>query len=78
MYPDFTILRMPAREEIYLEHFGMMDDYNYVETVMRKLNTYERNGIYIGVNLFITYETSRNPLNTRTLDGLIRSLLCQE
>lgn len=78
IYPDFTILKMPAREEIYLEHFGMMDDQNYVETVMGKLNTYERNGIYIGVNLFITYETSRNPLSTRTLDGLLRSLLCRE
>ena len=25
VYPDFTILRMPMREEVYLEHFGMME-----------------------------------------------------
>ena len=74
IYPDFTMLRMPEREEIYLEHFGLMDDEGYVEKVMWKLNTYERNGIYLGVNLFITYETGRNPLNTKTLDRLIRSL----
>lgn len=74
IYPDFTILRMPEREEIYLEHFGLMDDEGYVEKVMWKLNTYERNGIYLGINLFITYETGRNPLNTKTLDRLIRSL----
>ena len=78
IYPDFTILKMPMREEVYLEHFGLMDDSNYVEKVMWKLNTYEKNGIYLGVNLFITYETSRNPLNTRTLDKLIRNLFCEE
>lgn len=78
VYPDFTILKMPEREEAYLEHFGLMDDAHYVENIMYKLNTYERNHIYLGVNLFITYETSRNPLNTRTLDGLLRSLFCQE
>lgn len=25
VYLDFTILKMPEREEVYLEHFGMMD-----------------------------------------------------
>ena len=74
IYPDFMMLRMPEREETYLEHFGLMDDEGYVEKVMWKLNTYERNGIYLGVNLFITYETGRNPLNTKTFDRLIRSL----
>ena len=74
VYPDFTILRMPTREEVYLEHFGMMDDNNYVDNVMYKLNTYERNGIYFGVNLFMTYETSKKPLNTMTLDKLIKKL----
>ena len=46
--------------------------------MMFKLNTYERNGRYLGVNLFITHETSKIPLNTRTLDGLIRKLFCTE
>lgn len=78
IYPDFTILRMPAREEVYLEHFGRMDDSNYVENVIFKLNTYEKNGIYLGVNLFFTYETSKKALNTRALDGLIRKLFCME
>ena len=78
IYPDFTILRMPTREEVYLEHLGMMDDINYVDNVMFKLSSYERSGIYLGVNLFITYETSKKPLNTRTLDGLIRRLFCVE
>lgn len=78
MYPDFTILRMPAREEVYFEHFGMMDDADYVNTVIYKLNTYERNGIYLGVKLFVTHETNKNPLNTKVLDGMIKELFCVE
>ncbi len=78
IYPDFTILKMSDREEVYLEHFGMMDDADYVENVLYKLNTYEKNHIYLGVNLFFTHETSKNPLNTRALDGMLRKLFCEE
>lgn len=42
VYPDFTILRMPEREEVYLEHFGMMDDMDYVNKTMHKLSSYEK------------------------------------
>ncbi|MBE5884607.1 MAG: hypothetical protein E7291_09415 [Lachnospiraceae bacterium] len=78
IYPDFTILKMSSREEVYLEHLGLMDDSSYVDNVMYKLNTYERNRIYLGVNLFTTYETSKKPLNSRTLDGMIRKLFLEE
>lgn len=78
VYPDFTILKMPEREEVYLEHFGMLDDANYVNMTIYKLNTYERNGIYLGVNLFLTYETSKKPLNVRALDEMIRKLWVEE
>lgn len=74
LYPDFTILKMPERKEIYLEHLGMMDDENYIRTAMYKLSTYEKNNIYLGVNLFVSHETRKNPLNTRTLDGLLKNL----
>lgn len=74
IYPDFTILRMPEREEVYLEHFGMMDDSDYVNSAIYKLHTYERNEIYLGVKLFLTYETRKHPLNTKTLDGMIKEL----
>ena len=77
VYPDFTILRMPEREEVYLEHFGMMDDMDYVNNTMLKLNTYERNGVYLGINLFITYETSIRPMNTKVLDEVLRTLFVQ-
>lgn len=75
IYPDFTILKLPERKEIYLEHLGMMDDMEYMSTTVFKFQTYERNGIYIGVNLFFTFETSKNPLNTRALDDMIKKVL---
>lgn len=78
VYPDFTILRMTTREEVYLEHFGMMDDLEYVETALYKLSSYEKNGIYLGVNLFVTHETGKRALNTKGLDGLMRKLFCAE
>ena len=78
MYPDFRILKMPEREEVYLEHFGMMDDINYMNSVIYKLNTYEKNKIYLGVNLFLTYETSKKPLNTKALDEMIKVLWVEE
>ena len=78
IYPDFTILKMPEREEVYLEHFGMMDDIDYVNKAFYKITTFEKNGIYLGVKLFITHETSRNPLNTKNLHGMIREVFCEK
>jgi len=51
-----------------------MDNDNYAETVMYKLGTYEKNGIFLGVNLFLTYETGKNPINTKTLDSFLKKL----
>ena len=76
MHPDFTLLKMPEREEVYLEHLGMMDDYGYMVSAVNKISTYEKNGIYIGVKLFLTHETSKRPINTKVLDGMLKALFC--
>ena len=73
-YPDFTILKVDTREEIYLEHFGLMDNKEYVEKAIYKLDTYAKNGIFLGVNLLITYETQRCPLNVKSLDEMLRCI----
>lgn len=74
VYPDFTVLKMPEREEVYLEHFGMIDDRDYLENMLYKLSTYERNGIFLGINLFMTHETRKNPLSMQTLVELIHHI----
>lgn len=71
IYPDFTILNTKTRKEVILEHFGMMDDKDYSESVTRKLNTYLLNGYELGNSLLFTQETLITPLDTRVLDKMI-------
>ena len=71
LLPDFTILNVRRREEQYYEHFGMMDDEDYVNRNLLKVRTYQRNGIMLGDLLFLTFETEQLPFNVRDLDLLI-------
>lgn len=71
LHPDFTILRMSDRREIYYEHLGRMDDKEYADDNVRKLNIYSLNGLTLGDNLYATFETWKNPLDVRILDDLI-------
>ncbi|MCD7981325.1 MAG: hypothetical protein LUF32_03260 [Clostridiales bacterium] len=68
VYPDFTILNVKRREEIYWEHLGMMDQKDYCERALRKIEIYQRNGIILGRKLIITYETSQHPLETQMVE----------
>lgn len=75
VYPDFTVLHVRERREIYWEHFGMMDDAAYVENAVQKIGIYLQNGICSKENLMITYETKKNPLNQRTIKMMIENYL---
>lgn len=75
VYPDFTVLNKRTRREYYHEHFGRMDDPKYVENVMRKIESYERNGIYPGERLLMTFETSKSPVNMNLFEQFIRKYL---
>lgn len=57
VYPDFTLLDVKHRREIYWEHFGMMDNPEYAYKAVLKLETYMKNGFYPGKNLLLTFET---------------------
>ncbi len=74
-YPDFCILNLRRRKTFYWEHFGMLDDPDYLEDNLFKLNKYAKTGIIIGENLIITYETAMNPFNTAQIDQLIKTFL---
>ena len=36
VYPDFTVLNLKTRKEYIWEHFGMLDDPHYRETMLNK------------------------------------------
>ncbi len=74
-YPDFHALNVRTREEYILEHFGMMDDPEYVKRFLKKMRIYEKNDIYPGRNLLCTFESSADPLDPMEVDGLIRRFL---
>ena len=75
VYPDFTVLNISKRKEIFWEHFGMMDDPAYAETAVKKIATYEQNGIFPGENLILTYETRKNSINQKLVRSLIEHYL---
>lgn len=74
VHPDFTLLKIRTREELYWEHFGMMDDIEYRNNAFLKLREYESNGYYQGVNLIWTFETTKSPLNTRNIRNMISKI----
>ena len=71
LHPDFTILDLRRRREVYLEHLGMMDDPGYIASNLPRLNLYQKNNILLGDRLFITYETKELPLDIDVLDKVI-------
>ena len=71
VYPDFTLLDVAKRREIYWEHFGMMDNPQYAQKAIQKLHTYEKNGIYPGKNLIVTFETPQAPFDVRLTENMI-------
>lgn len=75
VYPDFTALNIGKRKEVYWEHLGMMDDPIYMEKALRKIDTYERNGIVLGKNLIVTWETKKLPFNLSTVKRKIDEYL---
>lgn len=75
VYPDFTVLNVRKRKELYWEHFGMMDDPNYVESALEKITLYEKNGIFPGGNLILTFETKKNPVNQKIVGLMIKQYL---
>ena len=75
IYPDFTVLNRRTRKEFYWEHFGMMDDMEYSEKAINRIELYEKNGIFPGIGLILTFETKRNPLNMQIVDNIMKEYL---
>lgn len=73
IHPDFTLLRMSDRKVLYFEHCGMMDNEEYADELVKRINQYSRAGIILGDRLFLMFETSKTPLDVRVLDNLINS-----
>lgn len=63
VYPDFTVLN------------GRMDDPVYAQKAVKKLQNYEKNNIFVGEKLILTYETEQNVIQTKDIERLARKYL---
>ena len=72
IYPDFLVLNKRTRKEYYFEHFGLMDNPEYCRKAIKKIETYNKNGIFEGEQLITTYETSKDIINIKNIERLIR------
>ncbi|MCR4955547.1 MAG: hypothetical protein K6A30_02565 [Lachnospiraceae bacterium] len=75
VYPDFTFFSEKYRKEIFWEHEGMMDHMDYAGRAIKKINNYQKNGIYPGERLILTFETSQEPLNSKIVKKLVDKYL---
>lgn len=75
LYPDFTILNIRTRKEIIFEHFGILDDPDYLTMFQKKLEFYAFHGLLPGRGLIYTLESSQHPLDTRMLKKIFDTYL---
>lgn len=73
--PDFITLNKRTRKPYYLEHFGLMDQPQYMDKAVKKVEAYEKNDIFPGDGLLLTYETENHSINIQTAETLIRKFL---
>ncbi len=72
VHPDFTLLNIRERRELYWEHFGMMDDMEYRNNAFMKIRKYE--STFRRGSLIWTFETERYPLNTKAIRIMLTDL----
>ena len=71
-HPDFLCLNIKTRVEYIWEHFGLMDNPDYAQKAVRKLQFYAQNKIFPGHNLIITMETQTEPLTPQFVETMIK------
>ena len=73
--PDFVIRRPRDGKIFYWEHFGDVNDQDYMRNNARKLEVYEEYGIVPWDNLIITYDTIDGGVNTPLIEAMIHAWL---
>ncbi len=72
--PDFAVMMPNTRKVIFFEHFGRMDDLNYMKDTMDKLVLYSRYGLKLGENFFFTWETKDRPLTMLQIESVLDAM----
>ena len=75
LHPDFTVINPKTGKQVYIEHFGMMSNPEYAANSIDKILLYSRNGLLLGSELLVFFETEAKPLNTRIVRDYIERYL---
>lgn len=75
LHPDFTFLSPYTHKEVYWEHLGKIDDPEYALKALLKLRSYAENGIELGEQLLLTFESSTQTINQNYVNHLIYKYL---
>lgn len=75
VYPDFLCLNIRTRKEFIWEHFGMMDNGDYVNSTLEKMNLYQKSGYFSGEKLITTWETVKMPLSSQVVVEIAKNYL---
>ena len=73
--PDFLVLNKRTKEVFIWEHFGMMDNEEYNEKALNKIEEYIANNYHLGKRLITTFESSKIHLNIQIISKLIAEYL---
>lgn len=75
VYPDFICLNVQTRQEFLWEHFGLLNESEYLEKNIQKIKEYSDSGYLIGKNLIVTMESLENQLDLETVENYIKGFL---
>ncbi len=72
LHPDFTI-RHPKSGKVFLwEHFGLMDNPQYMRNALAKIQTYVNLGYVPMSNFIMTFETAAEPLDMELVKLIVK------
>ena len=74
-HPDFTILRPRDNKLIYWEHFGKVNDDDYIRYNIEKVTLYIEYGITPWDNLIMTFNNKEGGFNAKLIDAMIEAWL---
>ena len=75
VHPDFTIMNRETGKLFYWEHVGMLDNEEYANDFVRKMNAYIQEGMYPADNFILTFETGTIPENVQIEKMMLKLLM---
>lgn len=75
VYPDFTIINIHTGKITYWEHAGLMGDEGYATDFVRKINSYVANGLMLGKDIVVSYETEGVPLDIGVVKKMLEEII---